>query len=75
MSNSSTTRRQKHTIRRFYSLALSIPGMTRPVWCTVTACGRGDAQRQARSVLRRIKATVVAPGIVAVLGMLGVSAP
>ena len=73
MANNITTRRHR-TTPRYYSLALSIPGLLRPVSCIVTAFSRSDARRQAQSVLRRIKVKVVAPGTLAMLGLLAVAA-
>ena len=58
----STTRRHKGIRPRFYSLALSIPGLSRPVACIVTAFTQRDAHRQALNILRRIKVRVVPPG-------------
>jgi Ca-activated chloride channel family protein len=75
MSTNSTPRRHKQTTPRFFSLALAIPGMTKPVGCTVTAFSRGDAHRQALMVLRGIKVRVVPPGILALLCMLAIAPP
>jgi Ca-activated chloride channel family protein len=74
MGNNITTRRHR-TTPRYYSLALSIPGLLRPVSCIVTAFNRSDARRQAQNVLRRIKVKVVAPGTLAMLGLLAVAVP
>jgi Ca-activated chloride channel homolog len=75
MGSNSTTRRHKALTPTFYSLAFSIPGMSRPVSCIVTAFSRSEAHRHARSVLRRIKVKVVPPGILAMLCLFAVAAP
>jgi VWFA-related protein len=74
MGNNITTRRRR-TTPRYYSLALAIPGLLRPVSCIVTAFTISDARRQAQNVLRRIKVKVVAPGTLAMLGLLAVAVP
>ena len=63
----STTRRHKPRKPHFYSLAISIPGMSRPVLSIVTAFSRSEAHRHARSVLRRIRVKVVPPEMLPVL--------
>ena len=52
----------KGLIPHFYSVALEIPGMSRPVTCLVTAFSRSDALRQARGMLSGIKVRVMPPG-------------
>jgi hypothetical protein len=62
MQHNNKGRRRKPPIPHFYSIALEIPGMSRPVACLVTAYSRREALRQARGMLSGIKVRIMAPG-------------
>ncbi len=61
-NNNNRARRPKRLIPHYYSVALEIPGMSRPVMCLVTAFSRGEALRQARGMLTGIKIRIMPPG-------------
>ena len=62
MQNKNGARRRKRVTPHFYSVALEIPGMSRPVTCLVTAFSRREALRQARGKLTAIKIRIMPPG-------------
>ena len=62
MPNNNGPRRTKRLSPHFYSIALEIPGMSRPVMCLVTAFSRREALRQARGMLTGIKIRIMTPG-------------
>ena len=62
MQNNHRARRPKRLIPHFYSVALEIRGMSRPVTCVVTAFTRREALRQARGMLAGIKIRILPPG-------------
>ena len=62
MPNSNRAGLPKRLTPHFYSVALQIPGMTRPVTCLITAFSRLEALRQARGMITGIKIRIVPPG-------------